>query len=615
MEFLRFSGLECHYGAREIFSGLDGVLDEGERIALVGPNGAGKSSLLRLLSGVETPFGGRIARAKDARLGYLAQNVADETDATLQQLVDAALARIPDIEWPRQSKMLRTMLTAFGFTEADYARPLREFSGGQRAKAALAHVLIDNPDYLILDEPTNHLDIGTVRWLESFIAADKRAYIIVSHDRYFIDRVATRVWEIENKNFHEYAPAQPAYTAYLRQKEIRLDAERRAYAQYIAEKEKRQATIAGLRTTLTSSNYSRVKSREKQLARVDATLQAPEPSTPCARINVRLKSARRASSGFAFELQAVTKAYASPLFTDLSADVQQGERLAIVGPNGAGKSTLLKILAGELQADRGTVRYNPAAQIAHFAQTAQEQLNVEQTAAEAVLSAAPILAEDARALLGRMRISGDAADKPVRAFSGGERRRIMLACLMARKADVLLLDEPTNDLDIESREALESVLEEYEGALVVVSHDRYLLKRLSDRVLWIDGGLWGALEGGYDAYESLMREREQKMREAQRGEERPKSSRMTPLKVRSQLETQVARTEREIAKLDARKLEIEALFTDPELYADGARVKALQAELEAIGTRSEAVVRQWESLHNELDALASAGGPPDVLKV
>lgn len=604
MELLRFTDLEQHYGAREIFSNASGVLHDGERIALVGPNGAGKSTLLRFLAGVTQPFGGGIVRARDARLGYLAQGVADETESTLQQLIDAALARVPHEEWGLKNKRLRTMLDAFGFTSEDYGRPLREFSGGQRAKAALAHLLIDEPDYLILDEPTNHLDISTVRWLETFIANDKRAYIVVSHDRYFIDRVATQVWEMDRGTLTIYAPEQPAYTGYLRQREIRISEAREAYAKYIEERDKARATVAGLRATHTSSDYSQVRSREKQLARLEAQMSAPEPAAKRQRISVRLDATRRATSGFAFEAKDVSKAYASPLFNGVTTDVEQNDRLAIVGPNGSGKSTLLKILANELTPDRGTVRYNPAVRHAYFAQNAHEQLNVERTAVEELLDAAPVTEEQARALLGRMRISGEAADKPVRSFSGGERRRIMLARLMAQASDVLLLDEPTNDLDVESREALEEVLSEYPGAIVVVSHDRYLLNRLTDRVLWIENGAWGVLEGGYDAYESEQRERERVAREESLREERkPQASRLTPLKVRSQLTSRVARIEREIEKLDARKAEIETLFSRPELYEDRPRVKALEAELEDIAQASAEAVVDWESALAELEEL------------
>jgi ATP-binding cassette subfamily F protein 3 len=602
MELFRASGLECHYGAREIFAGVDAVLNEGERIALVGPNGAGKSSLLRQLADVDRLHGGTVARAKDTRFGYLAQGVADETRATLDELVAVALANVPDADWAFANKRLRAMLDGFGFTGDDFARPLREFSGGQRSKAALAHLLIDDPEYLILDEPTNHLDIETVRWLETYIAADKRAYVIVSHDRYFLDRVGTRVWEMDRGKMYAYAPARPAYHKYVEQREARIAAERETYERFVAERDKRKASIAGLRTTLTSSNYSRVKSREKQLERVEREMAAPPPAPEVRAIAVRLQSSRRATRGFAFEVKGIAKAYARPLFADVTFDLQQGARLAIVGPNGAGKSTLLRILAEDLAPDAGEVRYNPAARWAYFTQNAYEQLDLEATAVDAVIAGTIMGPEEARSLLGRMRISGDAADNPVKAFSGGERRRIMLARLMARKCDVLLLDEPTNDLDIASREALEDVLTTYEGALVIVSHDRYLLDALSDRVLWIDDGAWGIVEGGYAGYEAAQRKRERSCGAAVPSK-LVRDTRLTPLKVRSKLQTLVARIEREIERIDARKAEIDAIFATVEVYVDRDRVKALEAERAALTQRSAERTDAWTTAQTELEAL------------
>ena len=605
MELFRASGLECHYGAREIFSGVDAVLNEGERVALVGPNGAGKSSLLRQLAGVDELHDGTIVRARDTRFGYLAQGVADETRATLDELVAAALAKVPDVDWAFANKRLRALLDGFGFGADEYQRPLREFSGGQRSKAALAHLLIDDPEYLILDEPTNHLDIETVRWLEDYIAADKRAYVIVSHDRYFLDKVGTRVWEMDRGSLYAYAPARPAYHKYVEQRESRLAAERDAYELFVAERDKRRASIAGLRTTLTSSNYSRVKSREKQLERVEREMAAPPPAPEVRAIAVRLQSSRRATRGFAFEVDGIAKAYSRPLFRDVTFDLQQGARLAIVGPNGAGKSTLLRILAEEMLPDAGDVRYNPAARYAYFTQNAHEQLDVTASAVDAVTAGTTASEEEARNLLGRMRISGEAADKPVSAFSGGERRRIMLARLMARKCDVLLLDEPTNDLDIASREALEDVLSSYQGALVIVSHDRYLLDALSDRVLWIDDGQWGIVEGGYEGYEKAQHKRGL----AAAANAKPASSklvrdtRLTPLKMRSKLETIVKRIEREIEKIDARKAEIDALFADVATYDDRAKVKALEAERDDLERRSDEQLDAWAVASAELEGL------------
>ena len=603
MALIRFSDLECHYGAREVFAGLAGALHDGERIGLVGPNGAGKSSLLRLLAGVDEPFGGSIVRTRDLTLGYLAQGVADETAATLQQLIDAALARSPDELAPMRAKTLRIMLAAFGFTHDDLHRPLRAFSGGQRTKAALAHLFIDDPSFLILDEPTNHLDIATVRWLEETIASDRRGYLIVSHDRYFLDRVATQIWELDRGSLEAYTPARHAYTAFLAERDSRREEARREYERYVAERDKRRETIAGLRSTLTSSNYSRVRSRETQLARIEAQAAIEAPQAPRGKIAVRLDAARRSGNGFAFETRGLAKAYGERrLFADLSVEVPRGERLAVVGPNGSGKSTLLKILNGDLVADSGGVRFNPAARVAYFAQNSHEQIDPATRAVDAVMTIGNVSNERARNLLGRMLLGGEAAEKPVHAFSGGERRRIMLACLMAQAADVLLLDEPTNDLDIDSRDALESVLDEYEGTIVVVSHDRYLLARLCDRVLWIDGGAWGVVDGGYEAYETVARERERASYEEPRGAERPKASRQTPLKVRSQLTAKIARVERDIAAADARKAEIDAIFATPELYEDRERVAQLEAERAAVIARGEELVEQWEALLLEFEA-------------
>jgi len=319
---------------------------------------------------------------------------------------------------------------------------------------------------------------------------------------------------------------------------------------------------------------------------------------------VNLQSTRRAANAFALEMSGLSKAYAHPLFEDLEVDVLRGERLAIVGPNGSGKSTLLKIVSGELAADRGTIRLNPASQIAYFAQNSHEQLDPAASAVEAVRAGADISDEKARNLLGRMRISGEAADKAVRAFSGGERRRIMLASLMAKAADVLLLDEPTNDLDIDSREALESVLGDYQGAILIVSHDRYLLSRLCDRVLWIDNGAWGTVEGGYDAYEASQVKRERLALEARAASAgRSKTTRQTPMKIRSQLETRIASIEREIARLDARRFEIDRLFTLTETYDDRKRVAELESERALVAEQNAERLATWENLHAQLEEI------------
>jgi len=598
MELVRFSALERHYGAHDVFRGISGVVRDGDRIGLVGPNGAGKSSLVRTLVGVDEPDGGTIVRARERRLGYLAQDAAEGGAATLRGAFDEAMARGNAAEWE-----MRATLHRFEFTEADLDRPLRELSGGQRTRALLARTLLEQPDWLVLDEPTNHLDLDTVRRLETFVARDPRAFVIVSHDRYFLETVATTIWELEDGTLHAYAvtPGR-AYSMYVEQRETRREEQRRAYDAAMTERKRQRAVIDELRTH-GSHNYSAVWSREKALARV-AAVDAPRAERR--RIAVALRASRRATGGPAVEIANVAKGYARTLFAGVTATFTRGERVAIVGPNGAGKSTFLRILSGELAPDRGSIRYGTGLRAASYAQTSVDDLPAGVTAAEAVMRMG-VSDEEARGLLGRLNLGGDAGDKRVEAFSGGERRRIMLARLMAQHADCLFLDEPTNDLDIASREALEDVLAEYDGALFVVSHDRYLLKRLAERVVAIGDGTATVVDGDYETYERRRHDAA-----AGSGDARPttvRASAASPAAAsrddrraahEARLEAgrrkrAVADAEALVARLDAECARLEAEFAGHQLYDDPARVVELQRELERVRADADDALAAWEA--------------------
>jgi ATP-binding cassette subfamily F protein 3 len=633
-EWLRFAALTRAYGARTIFSELDGTLREGTKVGLVGPNGAGKSSLVRILAGREEPDAGTVVRARDARPGYLEQNAASDAQTTLRALLASAFehihaeeARVRELEAElsaaaesgdnaRSERALRaygtardrfdrhggatlegrmrSMLSAFGFDDDDLDRPTGEFSGGQRTRAALARLFLEEPDYLILDEPTNHLDLESVRWLEMFLRDDPRAALVVSHDRYFLDRVADEIWELEDGRLERYAVTRDrAYSEYVEAKAERLELARRAFENFRDEERRRNAVIAELRTH-GSHNYAQVRSREKALAKLE---RVAAPRTGARPIGVSLEAARRATSGLALTVRGLSKAYAKPLFSTLSFELGRGVRLAVVGRNGSGKSTLLKILAERLPADRGDVKLAEGASVAYFAQDAADELPGGVSAAEAVLAGSTIAPQDARELLGRLGLSGEAGDKPVEAFSGGERRRIMLARLMARAADCLFLDEPTNDLDIPSREALESVLASYGGALVVVSHDRYLLRRIAERVLWLHDGSATLFEGDYERFEAQQREAP--------AEAAPKPAARTPSAAKREREARLqderalralASSEREVERLEAERERLQGAFADPALYADPARVGALQSELEAAEAALTSALERWEAL-------------------
>jgi len=597
MELLRFTGLSRHYGANEVFTGLDGVVRDGDKIALVGPNGAGKSSLVRLLVGRDEPDGGTIVRGRELRLGYLAQDAAEGGPQTLRAAFEEALERGDAHEWE-----MRATLNRFNFAESDLDRPLSEFSGGQRTRALLARTVLEKPDWLVLDEPTNHLDLDTVRWLESFVAGDARAYLIVSHDRYFLETVATQIWELDRGELvvYEVRPGT-AYTDFLEQRAARREQQRRDYVASQTERKRQREVIEELKTH-GSHNYSHVRSREKALARVEV---ADAPRADRRSIGVALTAARRATTGMAVEVTGIGKAYAEPLFADVDAVFSRGECVAIVGPNGAGKTTFLRILTGELQPDRGSVRYGRGLTTASYAQSSVDDLPERATAAEAVMQMG-VTDEEARGLLGRLNLGGDSGDKRVEAFSGGERRRIMLARLMAQRADCLFLDEPTNDLDIPSREALEDVLASYDGALFVVSHDRYLLKRLAERVLSIRDGTASLVDGDYATYERIQH--------TSGNDAAAKSAaKADPVKLDRQAAHQakldagrrkraVADAEQRVADLDGQRAELERRFAAPDLYDDPKAVVKLQHELDWNRAQSAKALDAWEKALSALES-------------
>ena len=606
MEFVRFTALERHYGANEVFAGISGVVRDGMRIGLVGPNGAGKSSLVRLLAGLDEADGGTIVRAREQRLGYLAQDAAETGPQTLRAAFDEAMARGQAQEWE-----MRATLNRFDFAESDLDRPLREFSGGQRTRALLARTLLEQPDWLVLDEPTNHLDLDTVRWLETFIGRDPRAFVIVSHDRYFLETVATEIWELEHGELSVYAVAPGrAYSMYVAQRTERREQQRRDYEAATTERKRQRAVIDELRTH-GSHNYSAVWSREKAFAKIEA---AQAPRAERRKIAVALSAARRATGGPAVEIKGIAKAYDRTLFANVSAVFTRGERIAIVGPNGSGKSTFLRILAGELAPDRGSVRYGSGLRAASYAQSSVDDLPAGATAADAVMRMG-VTDEQARGLLGRLNLGGDSGDKPVEAFSGGERRRIMLARLMAQRADCLFLDEPTNDLDIASREALEDVLAEYDGALFVVSHDRYLLKRLGERVVAIRDGAAHVVPGDYETYErhqhaltappasGVARAASVSAAASAAPAAKPDRHAAHETKLAAQRRKRaVSDTEVRVARLDAERKRLEDEFGVSELYDDPQRVVELQHALERTRAEIEAAMTEWEAAVEAFEA-------------
>ncbi|GIV84948.1 MAG: ABC transporter [Candidatus Roseilinea sp.] len=541
MSILSGVNVSKSFGAFDVFSGLSFSVARGDKIALIGPNGCGKTTLLRIIAGEdESDAGGRVHVARGVTRGYLAQSAEESDERTVWQLAQSAFAelsalhtRLAQIEralaqadgagaqsarllqtygmlqqafelkggYEVESKIKRVLL-GLGFAEADRHKPIAALSGGQRVRAHLARLLLQAPDVLLLDEPTNHLDQQGVEWLEGYLQEWEGTLIVVSHDRYFLDEVCDRVWEMGKRaDGQAYLEAyRGGYTEYVQQ---RVERRERALAEYEAQREFIAKQEEYIRRNIAGQNTAQAKGRLRRLNRLER-LERPVQQRV---LSLRLHSGSR-SGDRVLETRALTVGYRTSscaLFTAPDLLLMRGERAALIGPNGAGKTSFLKTITGELPPLAGAVQIGAGVRIGYFAQSG-EGLNPDHTVLQELMSARPDLKlSEARDILGRFLFSGDDHFKPIAALSGGERGRVALAKLALQGANFLLLDEPTNHLDIPSQEALTEALQQFDGTLLFVSHDRYLITALATQ-LWIlersaDGKVrMSVFKGPYDEW-------------------------------------------------------------------------------------------------------------------
>ncbi len=534
MSLLTANNLTKFYGPDEVFSDISVEVPQRSRIALVGPNGAGKTTLINLLAGLDVPTSGTLNIAKSARVSFLPQRpemagghslweeqltaftALREMEDRLHELAhdladperhDAALAeygalqaefeRLGGYHYPAR---IRMVLSGVGFDESDDDTPLTHLSGGQKTRALLARLLLEAPELLILDEPTNHLDIGAVEWLESFLRDYPGAVLSVSHDRYFIDNFADTVWEMEFRRLETY---RGNYTHYLQQREERRERLQKEYdaQQAFIAKEK-----AYIRKHMGSRWTSQAKGRQKKLDTLrkrGAILDAGPQNHKSMNISI---SAEARSGDKVIMTRELQVGYDAPLFAVPDLELWRGETAAIIGPNGAGKTTLLKTLIGELDPLSGSVRLGASVQVGYFAQ-AHEKLNPKSSIIDQIMSVSPMPISEARHYLGRFMFSVDDVFRPIGTLSGGERGRVALATLALSGANLLLLDEPTNHLDIDSQEILQTVLADFEGTILLVSHDRYLIDALATRIWSIAPGELAVFDGSYADYVTARNQR------------------------------------------------------------------------------------------------------------
>jgi len=634
MSLLTGQGIAKYYGAHEVFKNISFKVEHGDCIGLVGPNGEGKTTLLRLLVDLEDPSEGVIQGKRGLRIGYLPQDPPMLGEVTLweymlevftevrrmekelqqlagrlegngdsQQLLaqySALQAEFERLEGYTYELRIRTVLSGLGFDPDHFEHPLANLSGGQRTRALLARLLLDEPDLLLLDEPTNHLDLQAVEWLESWVQTFKGSLVVVSHDRYFLDAVTNRTWEMAFKGLEIF---RGNYSAYVRQREARYKERRRKWEE---QQEHIAKTEDFIRRHIAGQRTKEAQGRRTRLERFMRDEAIDRPQQP-QHIRVRLNPVKR-SGDIVLQLRNLTIGYepGKPLLSPPEIEARRGQRIAVVGPNGAGKTTLMRTILGELEPLAGDVRIGASVEIGYLSQT-HDYLDPEMEVLDALLEVDPQMkAEQGRNLLGSFLFSGDDVFKKIGEVSGGQRSRVALARLVIQDANFLVLDEPTNHLDIASQEILQEVLQGFTGTLLLVSHDRYLIQGMATHIWVVEDGALHFLEGGWEEYvtwrsegapavaQKRAREDRQTQREEQKEVRRARKQTERLLGQQQKLEDVIQGLEEKMSGLSER------IGRAGEVQ-DMDQVHQLGAEYRQIEKKLEGLWGEWEELAEALE--------------
>jgi len=617
-------------------------IEDHEKAAIVGINGAGKTTLLRIIVGEMTPDDGQVVLAKDKTLGYLAQNSTVDTSHTIYEellSVKADLLRLEEKIRECENNMkhadgdaledlmkqytslthafetgggylyrseLVGVLKGLGFTEDEFSKPVATLSGGQKTRVALGRLLLQNPDLIILDEPTNHLDMNSIAWLETYLLNYKGAVLIVSHDRYFLDRIAGKVIEIDQSKATTF---MGNYSDYAVKKEQLRVAAWNAYMNQQRDIKHQEEVIEKLKSFNREKSIKRAESREKMLDKIEVIEKPSEVRT-----DMKLTLTPRILSGNdVLTVEHLSKSFDShKLFTDVNFEIKRGEHVAIIGDNGSGKTTLLKILNGLVPADQGTFRLGSNVEIGYYDQE-HHVLHSEKTLFEEISDDYPYLNNtQIRNVLAAFLFTGEDVFKRISDLSGGERGRVSLAKLVLSNANFLILDEPTNHLDIMSKEILEDALNGYEGTILYVSHDRYFINRTAHRILDLTEGQFISYVGNYDYYlekhDTVMAAIEANApqnADADSGVAAKAAESEVKLDWKAQKEEQarlrkkendLKKCEEKIAELEARISEIDTEMSDPAIGTQVAKLQELSKEQTSCQEQLEKLYEQWEEL-------------------
>ena len=635
MIVLSGNDISVSFGGETLFHDVNFRLEENGRAGLVGVNGCGKTTLMHVINGRQEAETGGISKAAGIKLGCMEQYVIRDDNITLydevleifRPLIDAeneladiavaidtgdhseqTLSRQMQLQerFEREGgltykSMTCSALAGLGFSEDDFNKPISVMSGGQKSKAQLAKLLLSGSNILLLDEPTNHLDITACEWLEKFLTEYKGAYIVISHDRYFLDKVTDTTFEMENRTLREY---KGNYTRYLELKAEAREAQQRVYDRTVKEINRIEGIVEQQKRWGQEHNFITAASKQKQADRLKETLEKPEDLPEAIKFTFR---AKEGGANDVLIAKGLSKSFdGTAVFTNAELDIKKNTTTLILGETGCGKTTLLKILTGEYQADSGEYKFGNNIQFGYYDQ-AQTDLDPSKTVIDEVWDRYPGMTQtQVRSALAQFLFKGDDVFKNVGKLSGGEKARVSLLKLMLSKANMLLLDEPTNHLDIHSREALENALASYGGTLLIVSHDRYLINKLADRIVWLGKTGTVNIDGNYDRYIELKEAKAQseqavqvKAAEGKKNDYKERKERESTLR---KLSGALKRCEQAIDEIGLKTAELAQQMSQPEIATDYEKTSALAQEIEALKEKEEALTAEWMELSEQIES-------------
>lgn len=629
MNLLTGSNIKKMFLDETLFENVSFSVESSDKIGFIGANGAGKSTLFKIITGNMDYDSGEIFQSKAAKIGYLDQYAVSDTSKTVTEETLTVFDEIIEIEHrldeirfdiengadgldalvSEQTRLQErfmeldgayyktraaSALKGLGFSEEELTLPVSSLSGGQKTRVALAKILLSDTNLLLLDEPTNHLDITSVEWLEDFLKGYKGAFIVISHDRYFLDKVTNKTFALEGTRFKSY---NGGYSAYAEQREVERKTEERGYENTMREIKRLEGVVEQQRRWNQERNYRIIDNKMKSIERLEKSLVQPTQKQEEIRFTFKALPGGGMDVLICDDLSMAFDG--TTLFKNADMLIRKGEKVFLLGPNGCGKTTLLKIIMGEYKPTRGECRIGANIEVGYYDQL-QENLNMNNTVIDEVWDAYPYLTQtEVRNALAVFLFRGEDVFKDISSLSGGERARVELTKMMLKSVNFLIMDEPTNHLDIASREALENALSDYDGTMLMVSHDRYFINKLADRILYLTPDGIISHKGGYDDFIAETKAVEKAVKPADNAADYKEKKRLEAAKRKTL--NDFRKTEDAIAELEAQISEKEAELEKPEVATDYVKAAELTEEIDALNARLEELFADWERLQTEIE--------------